>query len=87
MIIQSIQHITTGQERTDGRYPSRIGCTVELVNRPVVGQCMWLSYVKDAQGQLKDGYLRTSTVIDGEETDTHLIIETLNSRYILAKDG
>jgi len=30
MIIKDIQHIKTGETRTDGRYPLRIGCTIRI---------------------------------------------------------
>lgn len=86
MIIKDIQNIKTNKTRTDGRYPRRIGSTVRFAFPPCISQCMFLEYQADKDGAPKDGYLRTSSVIDVEETETEFIVETLNSRYILGKD-
>lgn len=82
MIIKDIQNIKTGETRTDGRYPRRIGSTVEFCEEPAVGWCMWLQYLKDAEGRPKDGCLRTSRVEKIFRDLDCLIVETLNSRYI-----
>lgn len=86
MIIKDIQNIKTNKTRTDGRYPRRIGSTVRFAFPLCISQCMFLEYQADKNGAPKDGYLRTSSVIDVEETETEFIVETLNSRYILGKD-
>lgn len=85
MIIQDIRSKATGEKRTDGRYPMRIGCEIEYLRPIVVGNCAYLGYIKDNEGNEKDGYLRTSTVVScnaGRDTD---VIETLNSVYIISK--
>ena len=47
-----IENITykNGQTRTDGRYPNRIGSTVELNNDPIVGMPLFFRYVKYNNG-------------------------------------
>ena len=87
MIIKDIQDINTGKTRTDGRYPQRIGCMVELPGLTQVGQCAYLFYLTDNQGYEKDGVLRTSIVTSINWEGEELTIETLNSRYILMKDS
>lgn len=82
MIIKDIQHIKNGETRTDGRYPLRIGCTVSFCEEPTIGWCMWLMYHNDRDGNLKDGYLRTSYVENIFRDQNDLIVETMNSRYI-----
>lgn len=82
MIIKDIQHIKTGETRTDGRYPLRIGSTVSFCEEPTVGWCMWLQYHKDANGHPKEGYLRTSYIEKILRERNLIIVETLNSRYI-----
>jgi len=71
-------------ERTDGRYPLRKGCTVDIwylnINEP-----MMLSYIKDNEGNEKRGYLRTSVIDDYEEYDNGVTVYTMNSVYYLKK--
>lgn len=85
MKIKDIKFVKTNETRTDGRYPLRIGSTVEFYMRPVPGTSMVLSYVSDNQGNPKQGCLRTSTVIDVDETDVEIIVTTRNSIYIFEK--
>lgn len=81
MKITDIVHTYTGKTRTDGRYPLRIGSTVEFYVPPKVGECMLLSYIADNQGNPKDGILRTSIVQNIIETETVIAVYTLNSVY------
>ena len=85
MKILDIKSIETYETRTDGRYPLRIGSTVEFYIEPIPGVPMILSYVSDNQGNPKVGFLRTSTVIDIDETEYEVIITTKNSVYYLEK--
>ena len=85
MIIKDIQYSQNGQTRTDGRYPTRIGCQVNFAMPIEIGQCMWLGYEKDKNGEPKEGYLRTSAVTGTFDTETDIIVETLNSVYVLTK--
>ena len=86
MKIKNITYVETNETRTDGRYPLRIGSEVEFFEwEPTVGNVMILHYLKDNQGNPKDGYLRTSTVYDVTETETEIIVETRNSIYYLEK--
>lgn len=85
MKIKDIQFVGTNETRTDGRYPLRIGSTVEFYMIPVPGISMVLLYVSDNQGNPKEGYLRTSTVIDVDQTDTEIIVTTRNSIYVFEK--
>ena len=81
MKIKDIKSIRTNKTRTDGRYPMRIGCTVEFDTKPREGMPLWLAYVSDKMGNPKSGYLRTNLVCNIIETDTEIIIATLNSIY------
>lgn len=86
MIIKDIQDIHTGQTRTDGRYPQRVGATVSFYLYPSVGSCLYCMYLFDAEGRPKDGYLRTSMVTSVFENDPETIVETLNGRYVFSKE-
>ena len=85
MIIKDIVYADTGKTRTDGKYPQRIGSTVEFYIPPTIGQCMYLSYVLDNQGNPKEGYLRTSIVNNIIETETVIAVYTRNSVYYFEK--
>ena len=82
---------TKGNTRTDGRYPLRIGSIIEFVYPfiPMKGIVALFSYIKDNEGNEKQGTLRTSTIqkiYNDEEDSSILIIETLNSIYILKQE-
>ena len=81
MKIIDITHADTGKTRTDGRYPLRIGSTVEFYYPPRVGECMLYSYITDNLGNPKDGVLRTSIVQNIIETETVIAVYTCNSVY------
>lgn len=85
MIIKDIQHVQNGVTRTDGRYPFYIGSNVEFYIQPECGNNMWLQYVTDNQGNLKDGILRTSLVTSIKDVGLEIVVDTMNSRYILSK--
>ena len=85
MKILDIQSVETRETRTGGRYPLRIGSTVEFYTNPLPGCSMLLDYVSDNQGNPKSGYLRTSAVVDVEETEDEIVITTVNSIYHFEK--
>lgn len=85
MIISDIKSRETMQTRTDGRYPLRIGCTVEFYDQPYRGCSLALSYILDNQGNPKSGYLVTSVVKDVQESPNQYIITTENSIYYLER--
>ena len=85
MKIIDITHADTGKTRTDGRYPLRIGSTVEFYIAPTIGNTMLLSYVADNQGLPKEGILHTSIVKNIVETDTVIAVYTRNSVYYFEK--
>lgn len=85
MKIIDIAHADTGKTRTDGRYPLRIGSTVEFLCPPTVGECMHYSYIADNQSNPKDGVLRTSVVQNIIETDHMIAVYTHNSVYYFEK--
>lgn len=86
MKIKDIKHIETNETRTDGKYPLRIGSTVEFLYEPIVGMGMNLFYILDNQGNPKSGCIRTSMVDNIVETDTEIVIVTKNSIYCLEKE-
>lgn len=73
-----------GEERTDGRYPLRKGCLVNIYHLKS-GEVMILDYIKDNQGNEKQGYLRTSTVDDYEDYGVGITVYTMNSVYYLKR--
>lgn len=87
LIIKDIQHVETHETRTDGKYPSRIGSTVEFVYKPKINDLLWLSYIADNQGNEKSGIIHASRIQDIEETGNMMIITTSNSVYYLEKDN
>lgn len=81
-----IEDITfkNGETRTDGRYPNRIGSTVQLIQSPVVGEPLMFRYVKYNNGErVEDHVTRTSRVDDFDEYSQpgYLLIYTRNSIY------
>lgn len=77
-----------GTGRLDGRYPMRIGRTVDLELKNItVGEPLYLKYIKDSDGSDYHGILRTSKVVDFDvvysESGDWIKIETLNSIFIL----
>ena len=86
MKIIDIKHKATGETRTDGRYPLRIGSEVKFYTEPCVGNVMLLLYIKDNQGNAKDGILRTSGVELIERKENEMIVTTNNSIYCFQID-
>ena len=81
-----IENITykNGNTRTDGRYPNRIGSTVQLNQFPMVGEPLMFRYVKYNNGECVEDHLtRTSRVddFDSYSKSGYLIIYTRNSIY------
>lgn len=75
----------TGNQRTDGRYPKRIG---RICERPIarVGEPMIINYLKNTDGSDYSGfYLRCSIVVKIEEDFNYLCVETINSIYKFEK--
>jgi hypothetical protein len=83
-----IERITNhdGTDRTDGHYPSRIGCIVAILYIKIGRPLLW-SYVADSNDGIRKGY-RQSGIINhasyNPETQT-LHAESLCSRYFLKK--
>ena len=74
-----------GNDRTDGRYPERIGRTCE---KPFarVGLRMEIEYVTKADGTPYTGkFLYTSNVIQVEENGNKLTVTTMNSVFYFEK--
>lgn len=85
MKILDIQSTETYETRTDGRYPLRIGGTVEFYMKLIPGVPMMLSYIADNQGNPKEGVLTTSEIVDVDETRYEVIVTTRNSIYYFEK--
>jgi hypothetical protein len=71
-----------GVDRLDGRYPLRIGCIGDIMNLES-GFCMLFAYTTDQNGNPKEGVLRTSIVKDWRLENRCVIVNTLNSEYVL----
>lgn len=86
MKIKNITHAETNETRTDGRYPIRIGSEVNFAfYEPTVGDVMYLEYVKDNEGNPKEGVIRTSIVYDVKRIENEIIVKTKNSIYYFEK--
>lgn len=85
MKIKDIVYADTGKTRTDGKYPQRIGSTVNFCIEPIIGECMYLSYVADNEGNPKTGILRTSPVHSVINNDPVIVVFTHNSVYYFEK--
>lgn len=83
-LIKDILFKRTGETRTDGRYPNRIGSVVEFISNPIVGTPLYFRYIKYNNGEpTEDHITRTSTVDDFDyySKPDYLIIYTRNSIY------
>lgn len=85
MKIKDITYVETNKTRTDGRYPQRIGSEVEFYLPLSVGDCMYLNYISDSQGNPKTGVLRTSVVQNIGKVEDEIIVRTKNSIYYFEK--
>lgn len=92
--IKSISHSgrkgARGSERVDGRYPLRIGRTVEIDMKMLVeGTPLILSYVKDEKGNDYSGYYLQCSRIQSIHiaSDKLLTVETNNSIYEFEKES
>ncbi len=90
-IIKSIKHSGRRGERntarTDGRYPLRIGRVVDIDPVALIkgGLCVF-NYVRDRDGlDLSGSRLTTSRIIDVQDGEDSLVIETVNTIYELTK--
>ena len=89
--IKSIKHSGTcgwrGTERTDGRYPLRIGRVVSLEYKCLeTGYPLVIRYMKDSDGSpMRFSLLKTSNVIDFKiefrSYDLYVVVETENSIF------
>ena len=83
-----------GTNRLDGRYPLRIGRTCRLFERPIVGQCLYIEWISNADGTpYPSRYTRTSLVRHVEwqyaraenamdwQNVSRIIVTTCNSIY------
>lgn len=91
--IKSIKHSgrkgIRGTDRTDGRYPIRIGRTVDMDFEYIYpGVSMWLNYVKNSDGSdYSNKMLLTSKVVDIEKQNEDIVIvETINSIFEFEKE-
>ena len=79
-----VENITrrTGETRTDGVYPNRIGSTIEFINPVVVGEPAYFRYIKYNNGEVVEDHItRTSRVDDIEWYNGKFYIYTRNSIY------
>ena len=74
----------TGETRTDGKYPNRIGSTIEFLNSAKVGDPVYFKYVKYNNGELAENHFsQISRVDDLEWYGEKFYIYTRNSIYKL----
>ena len=81
-----IEDITfkNGKTRTDGKYPNRIGSTVQLNQQPIVGEPMMFRYVKYNNGECVEDHLTRTSCVDDFDDFSHpgyLLVYTRNSIY------
>lgn len=72
-----------GTDRTDGRYPLRIGRIVEMRYDSIgIGIPMTLNYIRDSDGTpLRFKYIRTSDVVSKSKNNNKVVITTRNSVF------
>ena len=85
--VYKIEKITdkNGLDRTDGRYPLRIGEHIKFTHEPEIGRCMLLNYVKWPTLDPYRGVLRTSRVVNIHASQPMLTVETCNSIYTFCR--
>ena len=72
----------SGQTRTDGKYPNRIGSTIEFLTPVLVGDPVYFRYIKYNNGDIVENHTtRTSRVNDLEWYNDKFYIYTRNSIY------
>ena len=83
--VLSITH-PDGSDRTDGRYPARIGCVVAVL-QAAVGKALVWSYVADSDGNEKHGCRESGRInaASYEPSTGILYAESRHSRYRLMK--
>lgn len=82
--IEDITYKRTGETRTDGKYPNRIGSIVEILDSPVIGEPIHFRYIKYNNGELVEDHItRTSCLEDYDSYSTpgYLYLYTHNSVY------
>ena len=75
-----------GKDRTDGRYPLRIGrlCTKPYIK---IGFPMWMLYLENADGSDYSGKVyATSPIVEETEIEDSLTVTTKNSIYYFKKE-
>lgn len=85
--IIDIKDKKNNKTRIDDRYPQRIGSIVNFYLKPLVGSSCCINYLFDNQGEEKSGTLITSIVTNISSNKNEIIIDTLNSIYILKEVG
>lgn len=75
-----------GNQRTDGRYPLRIGRRFKFLLTPEIGVCMLLDY-KPRENEDYFGVLKTSSVQGICYQGNTVIINTYNSVYYFEKES
>lgn len=82
--ISKITHAETGEDRTDDIYPEQINNIVRILSAQV-GEDMFLPYVKDGEGNAKEGMFRTTEVRNKEYANDNktIVVTTGNSVYYL----
>ena len=71
-----------GETRSEGKYPNRIGSTIEFLSPVLVGDPAYFRYVKYNNGELVEDHItRTSRVDDLEWYNDKFYIYTRNSIY------
>lgn len=76
-----------GTDRTDGRYPFRIGRIVSLIPKYIISGCpLYVNYLFDSDGSvMHDKVLRTSMVKNVTVDGNRVVIATENSIFELEK--
>ena len=90
MILHNGRKGIRGSERTDGRYPLRIGRTVMIdLQKLVKGTPLFLSYLKDKNGNDYTGYCLKCSRIQNIHVISEKIftVETNNSIYEFEKES
>ena len=84
--VEDIVFVRSGETRTDGRYPNRIGSEIEFLYPVKVGYPCVFRYIKYNNGELVEDHITRTSVVndyDSYSKEGYLYLYTRNSVYIL----
>lgn len=85
--VEDIVFARTGETRKDGKYPNRIGSTIEFLYPVEIGRPCVFRYIKYNNGELVEDHVTRTSIIDDYDDGIfkkgYLFLYTRNSTYVL----